>query len=100
MNLILRQLNHNDEHVFLEGVKDWEGESSHWYSFIWKPGMEFEYMLTILKKEFAGIDLAPNRVPHTMLYAFLDGKIIGRVSVRHSLNDSLRKLIRTPKSTH
>lgn len=48
-------------------------------------------MLTILRKEVAGIDLLPGRVSHTMLYGFLNGKIIGRVSVRHQLNEHLRK---------
>ncbi|MBK9294565.1 MAG: GNAT family N-acetyltransferase [Oligoflexia bacterium] len=91
MNLILRQLNENDEQAFLEGAKEWGGESPHWYSFIWKEGMAFKDMLEILHKENEGIDLAPDRVPHTMLYGFLDSKIVGRVSVRHELNDYLRK---------
>lgn len=90
MKLILRELNKSDEQAFLEGAKEWVGESPHWYSFIW-PGVQFLEMLDILKKEALGVDLKPNRVPHTMLYAFLDGKIIGRVSVRHTLNDHLRK---------
>lgn len=52
--------------------------------------MSFATMMEILKKEHKGVDLAPGRVPHSMLYAFLDGKIIGRVSVRHELNEQLR----------
>jgi len=31
-----------------------------------------------------------DRVPHSMLYGFLDGVIVGRCSVRHELNDFLR----------
>lgn len=91
MNLVLRQLTDNDEIAFLQGAKEWAGESPHWYSFVWKEGMAFKEMLEILKKEEKGIDLGPNRVPHTMLYGFFDGQIIGRVSVRHELNDYLRK---------
>lgn len=91
MNLILRQLTENDESAFQQGAKEWAGESPHWYSFAWKEGMAFQEMLEILRKESKGIDLAPDRVPHTMLYGFLDGKIIGRVSVRHQLNENLRK---------
>lgn len=90
MKLVLRELNESDEQAFLEGAKEWVGESPHWYSFIW-PGVQFSKMLDILKKETLGVDLKPDRVPHTMLYAFLDEKIIGRVSVRHTLNDHLRK---------
>ncbi len=91
MALILRELNERDEIAFLEGVQEWQGEDPHWYSFIWKSGMSFQEMLAALEKESAGIDLSPGRVPHTMLYGFFDGKIIGRLSVRHTLNDYLRK---------
>lgn len=91
MTLTLRELTENDEQAFFEGAKLWTGEAPYWYSFAWKPRMSFQEMLTILKKEKAGIDLAPGRVPHTMLYGFVDGKIIGRVSIRHELNESLRK---------
>lgn len=91
MELVLRKLNENDEQSFLDGAKEWEDESLSWYSFIWKPGMRFQEMLSSLQKETVGIDLLPGRVPHTMLYGFLDGKIVGRVSVRHELNEYLRK---------
>jgi len=90
MAVMLRKLNQNDEQAFRDGMQEWVGESPHWYSFIWKPEMSFSEMLGILEKESAGIDLEPGRVPHTMLYGFLDGKIIGRVSIRHTLNDRLR----------
>lgn len=91
MKLILRPLKESDELAFFNGLKEWVGESPHWYSFIWKDGMSFQEMLNILTKESEGVDLAPGRVAHTMLYGFLDNEIIGRVSVRHELNDSLRK---------
>jgi predicted acetyltransferase len=35
--------------------------------------------------------MAPGRVQHSMLYGFVGGEIIGRVSVRHVLNDYLRR---------
>jgi predicted acetyltransferase len=91
MNMELRELNPNHEQAFLDGLMEWQGEDPHWYSFIWKEGMPFFEMLTILQKEAKGIDLSPGRVPHTMLYGFLNGVIIGRVSVRHTLNEYLRK---------
>lgn len=91
MALVLRELAQSDKQAFLDGLHEWVGESTHWYSFVWKNGLSFEEMLEVLRKEAAGIDLAPGRVPHTMLYGFLDGAIVGRVSVRHMLNDHLRK---------
>lgn len=89
--LTLRQLNANDEEAFFDGLKEWDGDDLNWYTFSWQPGMAYSEMLSILDKEVKGIDLAPGRVPHTMLYGFVNGKIIGRVSVRHSLNENLRK---------
>jgi predicted acetyltransferase len=89
MNLTLRKLTAQDEKAFFEGMKAWEGESLSWYSFAWKEGMTYSEMLTLLENESAGINLAPNRVPHTMLYGFVNDQIIGRVSIRHTLNQEL-----------
>lgn len=89
--LILRALAPEDEAAFYEGMKEWEGEKPEWYTFAWKPGMAFAEMLAVLARETAGIDLAPDRVPHSMLYGFVDGKIIGRVSIRHRLNAHLER---------
>lgn len=47
-------------------------------------------MLKELKDEREGI-VPPGRVPATMFYGFVNGKIIGRVNIRHSLNEGLRK---------
>lgn len=91
MNLILRELNVADELSFITGLKEWVGEKAYWYSFVWGPDMTYERMLEILEKEKNGIDLLPGRVPHTMLYGFLGNEIIGRVSVRHTLNENLKK---------
>ena len=52
--------------------------------------MKYSDMLEILRKETAGIELHPGRVPHSMLYGFLGTEIVGRVSVRHELNEKLR----------
>jgi predicted acetyltransferase len=90
MGLILRTLTLDDEAAFFEGMNEWAGESPHWYSFKWKDGMSYAEMLDLMDKESRGEDLAPGRVPHTMYYGFVDGKIIGRMSLRHELNESLR----------
>lgn len=91
MDLTLRTLTQDDEQAFFDGLQEWAGESPHWYSFLWKEGMTYSEMLEALRKEQLGIDLAPDRVPHTMLYGFLDNQIIGRVSVRHTLNAELKR---------
>lgn len=43
-----------------------------------------------LQKNKAGIDLPESSVPSSMLYAFVGRKIVGRVSIRHTLNEYLR----------
>ena len=90
-NLTIRQLGPNDEQAFLAGLKAWGGEESTWHSFIWSQGMTHQAHLSRLSDDFHGVNLKDDRVPHTMLYGFLDGVIVGRCSVRHELNDFLRK---------
>ena len=89
--LTLRLLNQNDEAAFIKGMKEWEGESPHWYAFNHSPQIKFSDYVSRLDMDFRGEDLPPGRVAHSMLYAFLDGDIIGRVSVRHELNEYLRR---------
>lgn len=88
--LILRQLTAEDESAFFEGLKEWPSDDLTWYTFAWKPGVTYSDMMNTLAKEHQGVDLPEGRVPATMLYGFVDGKIIGRVSIRHKLNDYLR----------
>ena len=90
MSLLLRFLEDGDEAAFLEGLKAWDGDDASWHSFCWKEGMAYPEMMRILRDERAGRNLRPDRVPHTMLYGFVGGQIIGRLSVRHTLNEQLR----------
>lgn len=89
MTLVLRPLTKEDKEAFNEGLLLFSDMEKDWYTFVLKEGMSFEEMLTILEKNAKGIDIPKGRVPDSMLYAFLDGKIIGRVSIRHELNDYL-----------
>ena len=91
MDLILRELTDKDEASFMAGIKEWAGESPWWYSFAWKEGMTFPEMMQILRNEAKGVNMAPGRVQHSMLYGFVGVEIVGRLSVRHVLNDYLRK---------
>lgn len=38
-----------------------------------------------------GVDLSPGRVPATFLFAEVNGEVVGRVSIRHELNDYLER---------
>jgi predicted acetyltransferase len=88
-SLILRALTEGDEAAFLQGLQEWAGEAPGWHTFIWKPGMAFADMLARLRDDARGLNLAEGRVPHSMFYGFVGGAIVGRVSVRHQLNERL-----------
>ncbi|BEP14910.1 GNAT family N-acetyltransferase [Acidothermaceae bacterium B102] len=53
------------------------------------PGQSWERYVERLEEVRQGIDLAPDRVAATFLVGEVDGHLIGRVSIRHELNDFL-----------
>jgi predicted acetyltransferase len=88
--LILRNLSVKDEHAFLEGLKDWSEEDRSWFTFDWKPGLSFKDHLIRLEKNFKGESLENGHVASSMLYGFVGEIIVGRMSIRHALNNSLK----------
>ncbi|MBW8823392.1 MAG: GNAT family N-acetyltransferase [Xanthomonadales bacterium] len=51
-----------------------------------RPGMTLADYLDALREQVLGIDPAPGReVASTFLFAFVDGRIVGRASIRHTL---------------
>ncbi|MBC7428392.1 MAG: hypothetical protein H7336_07255 [Bacteriovorax sp.] len=54
-------------------------------------GLKFEMRLKTLDDRFNGRNLSKGLVPDSMLYALLDRKIVSRSSIRHELNDHLKK---------
>jgi len=89
VNLELRALSINDEEAFNKGLELFSDMDADWYSFLYKEGMPFKEQLKLLEDNFHGRNLKEGRVPDSMLYAFLDGVVVGRSSIRHSLNDFL-----------
>jgi len=64
-------------------------------SFIhyYEEGMPFRRYLELLAEQEQGVSLpSPNHVPSTFLFAFVGSRIVGRASIRHSLNESLHRL--------
>jgi predicted acetyltransferase len=88
--LTLRRLSEYDELPFFQGLKAFEGEDLDWYTFDWKEGMSFSELLDRLEKNEKGAELPSGFVPNTMLYGFVEDKIVGRLHIRHKLNDHLR----------
>jgi predicted acetyltransferase len=55
-------------------------------------GMPFGDYLELLKSQQRNVNLPPNHVPASFLFAFVGARIVGRVSIRHSLNESLESV--------
>jgi predicted acetyltransferase len=60
----------------------------HYY----EEGMPLARYLEVLKQHARGENLPPNNVPSTFLFAFDASRIVGRVSIRHELNDRLLRV--------
>ena len=56
------------------------------------PGERWSDYLTRLERDRLGLGLPPGRVPATFLYADVDGRVVGRASVRHRLNEQLLRI--------
>jgi predicted acetyltransferase len=55
-------------------------------------GTPLSRYLDVLKERARGEQLPPGHVPSTFLFAFDGARIVGRVSIRHALNDDLLRL--------
>jgi predicted acetyltransferase len=60
----------------------------HYYA----EGMPFDRYLEVLQQQARGEHLSPQHVPSTFLFAFDGPRIVGRVSIRHGLNEFLLRL--------
>lgn len=87
--LVLRELGPHDEAPFLKWFSSWPEDDATWATFVWKEGMSHPEHLQILEDQKDKLKIPSNRVPSTMLYAFVGEEIVGRLSVRHELNDFL-----------
>ena len=90
--LVLRKLDLRDESAFLKAVGLWDGARGFQFASDYSPGMDFGDFLEFLRKRSSGIDLPPDRVPDTKMCAFMANEIVGRLSLRHTLNDFLVKI--------
>ncbi len=87
--LQLRQLADQDETAFLNWVQDWKSEDPMWATFAWKPGMTHQEHLSELENQKDKSKIAKDRVPATMFYGFVENIIVGRLNIRHELNEHL-----------
>lgn len=88
--LVLRELCASDEVAFLRGLEELGGDQLTSYSFVWESGMTFPESLRRLADAKRGVGVPDGFVPSTMLYGFVEERIVGRLSIRHELTPALR----------
>lgn len=91
-NLILRRLTLADERTFLSALENWDNSPGFMFFSGYDSKMSFADYLESLAKRERGENLPPGHVPDTMLCGFVDGEIVGRLAIRHSLNEFLLKV--------
>ncbi|USR79186.1 GNAT family N-acetyltransferase [Arcanobacterium pinnipediorum] len=85
--LTLRPLTADDEAQALLADEEFAGTG---FDFLMRGEDEsWRQYLSRLDNESKGVNLAPGRVPATFLGAFVAQELVGRVSIRHSLNEFL-----------
>lgn len=90
-DLILRLPGVNEESEFLRAHRATSPEVPSFIQY-YHDDMTFPRYLEVLKEREQGINLPFNHVPSTFLFAFVGSRIVGRVSIRHSLNEFLHRI--------
>lgn len=95
MKITLRELRLGDEAAFEAAIVEWRDEAEPEYDFAFKYGAEesFPDYLEKITAWSRGEKLPSHFVACSFLVGVLDdGRLAGRVSIRHQLNDFLREV--------
>jgi predicted acetyltransferase len=90
-DLILRRPRQDEEDEFLRAHRATSPEVPSFLHY-YREDMPFPAYLEVLAEMERGEHLPPDQVPSTFLFAFAGTRIVGRVSIRHSLNQFLERL--------
>lgn len=89
--LQLRPLLLEDERSFREAVAAFADETPAFqFAFDFDPHGDFARYVEKLANWAAGIDVPERFVPNSFLVGVVEGIVVGRLSLRHRLNESLR----------
>lgn len=89
-DLVLRRPTLDEEDEFLRAHRATSPEVPNFLHY-YEDGMSLAQYLEVLGDQQRGVHLAPNHVPETFLFAFAGSRIVGRVTIRHALNDALAR---------
>jgi predicted acetyltransferase len=89
--VVLRLPREDEEQEFLRAHKaTTPGFPSYLHHY--EEGMPFGRYLQLLADHARGVNLPPNHLPSTFLFGFDGSMIVGRVSIRHQLNEFLLRV--------
>lgn len=86
--LVLRRPREDEEDEFLRAHRATTPEVPYFLHY-YEEGMSLRRYLEVLDERERGLGLPANHVRSTFLFAFKGDRIVGRVSIRHALNDLL-----------
>lgn len=89
--LVLRRLQADDEQAFLKAFHSWDHASGFIFFHGFTPGMNFADYTALLKGYETGQNLPEGWLPSTSLCGFVGNDLVGRINIRHGLNDHLRQ---------
>ena len=89
--LVLRRPRNDEEDEFMHAYRATIGDVPNFLHY-YEEGMSLSHYLALLDERERGVNLPPNHVPSTFLFAFNSDRIVGRVSIRHMLNDILLRV--------
>ena len=89
--LVLRRPRADEEDEFLRAHHATTPEVPY-FLHDYEEGMSLGRYLEVLQEREQGVNLPSNHVPSTFLFAFAGARIVGRVAIRHSLNEVLQRV--------
>ncbi len=89
--LVLRRPRLDEEGEFLRAHRATTPDVAY-FLHGYEDGMPFSRYLEALDAQERGADLPAGYVPATFLFGFVNGRIVGRVSIRHALTDTLLRV--------
>jgi predicted acetyltransferase len=89
--LVLRRPSIEEEDEFLRAHHATTPEVPYFLHY-YEEGMALRHYLEVLEQRERGVNLPPNHVPSTFLFAFNGERIVGRVAIRHVLTDVLQRV--------
>jgi predicted acetyltransferase len=91
--LHLRTLRSEDEQSFRSAIDEFSRENSKWqFAYGFNEAIPFTEYIALLEDQSRGIGVPSHFVPNTYFVGVVDGIIVGRLSLRHILNDFLEKI--------